>query len=101
MQCDGACTTEEVPCASAIAGCDRDDGDRDDDDEDDGHRDDGESVTCPGMTEYCNCGDDCTDPEGSAWCQCDAAQACCSGGPAPGPKPKRQAAFVVKAAPRR
>ena len=41
--------------------------------------DDPSSVTCPGQDEFCDCDSDCTDPLGSAWCQCDAAQACCAG----------------------
>lgn len=36
------------------------------------------SVTCEGQTEFCDCTGDCTDEEGSAWCQCEEAQACCA-----------------------
>ena len=43
------------------------------------------SVTCPGMTEYCNCQGDCTD--NPSFCACQAAQACCSSGTLPWPSP--------------
>ena len=38
-----------------------------------------DSVVCEGAESYCDCGGDCEDDEASAWCQCDEAQACCSG----------------------
>ena len=36
------------------------------------------SVQCDGAPSFCDCGGDCEDDEGSAWCQCEEAQACCA-----------------------
>ena len=36
------------------------------------------SVQCDGADSFCDCEDDCDDDEGSAWCQCEEAQACCA-----------------------
>jgi len=34
-----------------------------------------QNILCPGLQEYCDCGDDCTNkPE---WCECEDAQKCC------------------------
>jgi hypothetical protein len=48
-----------------------------DDYEDDDYGDDG-AVKCDGADSFCDCEGDCEDDEGSAWCQCEEAQACCA-----------------------
>eukprot|EP00961_Rhodomonas_salina_P136165 1832152-Rhodomonas_salina.1 len=39
-------------------------------------------VTCPGQSEFCDCGGDCTNQ--IDWCACDEAKACCADSGPPG-----------------